>query len=172
MRPARYCLLVLALLAGDPLAATDADAAKPITAARLAHVAIPQERSAPAATEALTRTAIAARLAAEIESVVVEVGDRVAAGATLARQGSPRGDPVAHLDDHGLDLGREPCRDSGTRQRLGRGWRGALLRDGDMRQAGSGDRLCRVGVRGRQWIAREQRQDKQAVSCWAHPYAP
>ncbi len=85
MRPVRYCLLALMLVAGGPLAVADTDEARPITAARLADVAIPLERSAPAEVEALTRTSIAARLAAEIESMPVETGDRVAAGDVLAR---------------------------------------------------------------------------------------
>lgn len=85
MRPVLYCLLALMLVAGGPSAVADTDDARPITAARLADVAVPLERSAPAEVEALTRTAIAARLAAEVESMPVETGDRVAAGDVLAR---------------------------------------------------------------------------------------
>lgn len=85
MRPVRYCLLVLTLFAGSPLAVTDTDEARPITAARLADVAIALERSASAEVAALARTAIAARLAAEVESIPVEAGERVAAGDVLAR---------------------------------------------------------------------------------------
>jgi|AntRauTorcE11898_2_1112593.scaffolds.fasta_scaffold03639_2 RND family efflux transporter MFP subunit len=85
MRPVRYCLLALTLFAGSPSAATAADEARPITAARLADIAIPLERSAPAEVAALTRTGIAARLAAEVESIPVEAGERVAAGDVLAR---------------------------------------------------------------------------------------
>jgi RND family efflux transporter MFP subunit len=62
-----------------------ADEAKPATAARLAEVAIVLEHSAPAEVEALTRTGIAARLAAEVESIPVEIGERVAAGDVIAR---------------------------------------------------------------------------------------
>ncbi|MDZ7788059.1 MAG: efflux RND transporter periplasmic adaptor subunit [Halofilum sp. (in: g-proteobacteria)] len=85
MRPVRYCLLVLTLFAGSPMAAVAANEARPITAARLADVAIPLERSAPAEVAALTRTDIAARLAAEVESIPVEAGERVASGDVLAR---------------------------------------------------------------------------------------
>lgn len=85
MRPVRYCLLALTLFAGAPLPAADEDEGRPITVARLADVAIPLERSAPAEVEALTRTTIASRLAAEIDSIPVETGERVAAGDVLAR---------------------------------------------------------------------------------------
>lgn len=87
MRPVRRCLLALTLFAmgPSPAAADDGEASRPITAARLAAVAIPLERSAPAEVTALTRTSIAARLAAEIESIPVETGDRVAPGDALAR---------------------------------------------------------------------------------------
>lgn len=85
MRPVRYCLLALTLITSAPWAATAAGEAKPITTARLADVAIPLERSAPAEVAALTRTGIAARLAAEVESIPVEAGERVTAGDVLAR---------------------------------------------------------------------------------------
>lgn len=85
MRPVRYCLLALMLLAGGLSPSAAADETRPITAARLADVAVPLERSAPAEVEALTRTRIAARLAAEVESIPVETGARVAADEVLAR---------------------------------------------------------------------------------------
>ncbi len=85
MCPVRYRLLALMLFAVAPLPAADADQKTPITAARLSAVAIPLERSAPAEVTALTRTGIAARLAAEIESIPVEPGDRIEAGDVLAR---------------------------------------------------------------------------------------
>ena len=83
MRPVRYCLLILTLLAVGPSFA--ADDPRPITITRLSDIAIPLKRSAPAEVEALTRTAIAARLGAEVESILVETGDQVAAGDILAR---------------------------------------------------------------------------------------
>ncbi len=85
MRQVRYGLLALTLVASGPLPAADEEEGRPISATRLADAAIQLERSAPAEVEALTRTAIAARLAAEVESIAVETGDRVAAGEVLAR---------------------------------------------------------------------------------------
>jgi RND family efflux transporter MFP subunit len=85
MRPARSCLLALTLFFAGPTAAAEAEDARPITTTRLGDATIALERSAPAEVEALTRTDIAARLAAEVEAIAVEPGDRVAAGDVLAR---------------------------------------------------------------------------------------
>lgn len=84
MRPARSCLSVLALCAAAATAAEDAPG-RAVTAATLGELAVAIERSAPAEVHALASTHVAARLNAEIVSIAVEVGDRVEAGAELAR---------------------------------------------------------------------------------------
>ena len=83
MRPARPCLFALALCLAGIVAAAEQTPTPAVTAAPLAELAVPVERSAPAEAHALARTRVAARLSAEIANLEVEVGDRVEAGALL-----------------------------------------------------------------------------------------
>lgn len=85
MRPVRFCLFAAALCAAAPSLPANDNGERPVTAARLSEVAVPLTRSAPAEVKAVTRAGIAARLAAEVEAIDVETGDRVESGAALAR---------------------------------------------------------------------------------------
>lgn len=74
--------LALALAA---LPAGAGDDPRRVSVARLGDVAVPLGASAPAEVVSLARTPVPARLAAEVEAIPVELGDRVAAGDALAR---------------------------------------------------------------------------------------
>ena len=108
MRPARACLLILLLVAGR-VGAASGDEATPVTARALAAAAVAIEHSAPAEVEALARTRVVARLAADVDSLPVEIGDRV-----------ERGDTVARLDctDYTTALERAEARLAELRARL------------------------------------------------------